>query len=101
MLFLTINMKKKYATSSLRYLCFGGGLMPVDKLHKIIEYFDSTGIVQTYGQTEASPRVTCLLPEDSLRKIGSVGKSIPNVKVDIFDKNDKPVKVGEMGEIVV
>lgn len=101
MLFLIINMNKKYDTSSLRYLCFGGGLMPVDKLHKIIEYFNGTGIVQTYGQTEASPRVTCLLPEDSLRKIGSVGKSIPNVKVNIFDEDDKPVKVGEKGEIVV
>lgn len=101
MLFLTINIKKKYDISSLRYLCFGGGLMPVHKLYKIIEYFQGTGIVQTYGQTEASPRVTCLLPQDSLRKIGSVGKPIPNVTVDIFDENERPVQLGESGEIVV
>lgn len=101
MLFLIIGVKRKYDTSSLRYLCFGGGLMPVHKLHEIIEYFKGTGIVQTYGQTEASPRVTCLLPQDSLRKIGSVGKAIPNVIVDIFDENDLPVKSGESGEIVV
>lgn len=101
MLFLTIAMKRKYDTSSLRYLCFGGGLMPVDKLHKIIDYFDGTGIVQTYGQTEASPRVTCLLPQDSLRKIGSVGKAIPDVIVDVFDEDEQPVKSGVEGEIVV
>lgn len=101
MLFLIINMKKKYDTSSLRYLFFGGGLMPVDKLYRIIDYFDNTGVVQTYGQTEASPRISCLLPHDSLRKIGSVGKAIPNVVVDIFDERDKPVKLGEVGEIVV
>lgn len=101
MLFLTVNNKRKYDTSSLRYLCFGGGLMPVHKLYKIIEYFQGTGIVQTYGQTEASPRVTCLLPQDSLRKIGSVGKAIPNVTVNLFDENDRPVPLGESGEIVV
>lgn len=101
MLFLTISIKKKYDTSSLRYLCFGGGIMPVHKLQKIIEYFRGTGIVQTYGQTEASPRVTCLLPQDSLRKIGSVGKAIPNVTVNIFDADGQSVKTGESGEIVV
>lgn len=101
MLFLTLAVRKKYDTSSLRYLCFGGGIMPVEKLKQILKYFEGTGIVQTYGQTEASPRVTCLLPKDSLRKIGSVGKAIPNVTVDIFDEHDNPVAVGEKGEIVV
>ncbi len=101
MLFLISKIKRKYDISSLRYLCFGGGVMPVEQLHKIIDYFEGAGVVQTYGQTEASPRITCLLPADSLRKIGSVGKAIPNVIVDIFDESDRPVKIGESGEIVV
>ena len=103
MLFLTIKSCKRegYDLSTLRYLCFGGGTMPVDMLEKIIQFFDKTGIVQTYGQTEASPRVTCLLPADAVRKIGSVGTAIPNVEVQIFDENDKPVKTGEIGQIVV
>lgn len=103
MLFLVVKSckKEKFDLSTLRYLCFGGGIMPVDMLKKIIHFFDKTGIIQTYGQTEASPRVTCLLPEDTERKIGSVGKAIPNVCVDVFDKDDKPVQAGEIGEIVV
>lgn len=102
-LFLTIKSCKRegYDLSSLRYLCFGGGSMPVDMLDRIIRFFDKTGIVQTYGQTEASPRVTCLLPNDAVRKIGSVGKAIPNVEVQVFDENDKPVANGEIGQIVV
>lgn len=103
MLFLVVKSckREKFDLSTLRYLCFGGGIMPVDMLKKIITFFDKTGIIQTYGQTEASPRVTCLLPEDTERKIGSVGKAIPNVCVDVFDKDDNPVQLGKIGEIVV
>lgn len=103
MLFLVVKSCKRenFDLSTLRYLCFGGGIMPVDMLKKIISFFDKTGIIQTYGQTEASPRVTCLLPKDIERKIGSVGKAIPNVCVDVFDKYDKSVQSGEIGEIVV
>jgi len=103
MLFLTIKSCKKdrYNLSSLRYLCFGGGAMPVDMLEKIIDFFDGVGIVQTYGQTEASPRVTALLPEDAIRKIGSVGKAIPGVEVKIFNDKDEEVKNGVIGQIVV
>lgn len=68
--------------------------MSVDMLDKIIKFFDKTGVVQTYGQTEDSPRVICLLPEDAIQKIGSVGKAIPNVEVCLFDENDNPVVCG-------
>ncbi len=103
MLFMVVKYcdRSRFVLDSLRLLCFGGGAMPVDMLKKIIDFFDKTGIVQTYGQTEASPRVTALLPCDTVRKIGSVGKAIPNVTVDVFDDDDKPVKQGEIGQIVV
>lgn len=78
--------------SSLRYICFGGGKMPVDKLRILIKKYPSIGFVQTYGQTECSPRVTALLPEDALRKIGSVGKAIPNINIKIVDENEISVQ---------
>lgn len=93
--------REKYDLSSLRYLCFGGGRMPLELLEKILSFFNYTGVVQTYGQTEASPRVTCLMPEDSFRKIGSVGKAIPNVEVNIVDENGNSISNGEIGEIVI
>lgn len=103
MLLMLLNFRNKYNynISSLKYICFGGGNMPVEKLRQIIEAFPTVGFVQTYGQTEASPRVTCLLPEDSLRKIGSVGKTIPYVQVRIVDEGGKDVNIGETGEIIV
>ncbi len=101
LMLLTYKNSSKYDTTSLRYICFGGGNMPVEKLRMLIDLFPHTGFVQTYGQTEASPRVTALLPEDALRKIGSVGKPIPNVQVRIVDEYDNDLNVGEIGEIIV
>lgn len=101
LMLLNYRNKHKYDISSLRYICFGGGNMPVEKLKQLIETFPSVGFVQTYGQTEASPRVTALLPDDSLRKVGSVGKPIPNVKVRIVNEKGQDVGVGETGEIIV
>ncbi len=91
----------EYDFSSLRYICFGGGRMPVEQLQKLIQVFKSVGFVQTYGQTEASPRTTALLPEDALRKIGSVGRPIPNVKVKIVDESGNNTRSGEIGEIII
>jgi len=90
-----------YDINSLRYVCFGGGKMPIDKLNELIVKYPSVGFVQTYGQTEASPRSTALLPEDSLKKIGSVGLPIPNVKIKIIDETGKELNAGESGEIVI
>lgn len=90
-----------YDVSSLRYICFGGSKMPVDKLKKIMKVFPHTTFVQTYGQTEASPRVTALLGDEALRKIGSVGKPISKVEVRIVDENDCELSLEQEGEIVV
>lgn len=98
---LDYRYSNRYEFGSLRYICFGGGKMPIDKLKKLIEKYSDIGFVQTYGQTECSPRVTVLQPEDSLRKLGSVGKAIPNVEVRILNKNGKEVSRKEIGEIVV
>jgi long-chain acyl-CoA synthetase len=90
-----------YDYSSLRYICFGGGKMPVEKLEQLIEKYSSAGFVHTYGQTECSPRVTALLPEYSLSKIGSVGTTIPKVEIRILNATGVVLPSKQIGEIVV
>ena len=53
-----------------------------------------------YVQTEATARLSYLQPDLVLEKLGSIGKGIPGVKLDIFDKNNQPVPVGQIGEVV-
>ena len=101
LMFLNYRYSNKYNFDSLRYICFGGGKMPVDKLKQLIEQYPSVGFVQTYGQTECSPRVTALLPQYSIIKIGSVGTPIPNVQIRIINETGVPLPKNQIGEIVV
>lgn len=101
LMILEYRYRERYDITSLRYICFGGGKMPEDKLSVLLQHYSEVGFVQTYGQTEASPRVTALLPEDAMRKLGSVGKAIPNVKVKVVDEFGKEVSKNQIGEIIV
>lgn len=101
LMLLKFRYADKYDIKSLRYICFGGGTMPVGGLKELIERFHTVGFVQTYGQTECSPRVTALMPEHAMDKIGSVGKCIPGVRAEIMDESGKILNCCETGEIVV
>lgn len=93
--------RHNYNISSLKYICFGGSSLPAEKIIDLIQQFPTIGFIQTYGQTEASPRITCLLPQDSYEKVGSVGKAIPNVDIRIVNENNIDVETNEIGEIIV
>lgn len=87
--------------ASLRYICYGGSAMPQEQLLRLMQQLPSVGFVQTYGQTEASPRVTTLAPQDALRKRGSVGRAIPGVEVCVFGQEGHALSPFEIGEVVV
>jgi acyl-CoA synthetase (AMP-forming)/AMP-acid ligase II len=54
---------------------------------------------QCYGQAESPMAITYLRPEHHDR-VGSCGRPFSVVEVAIFDEEDRPVAVGERGEIV-
>lgn len=56
------------------------------------------GLIEGYGLTEASPVVSCNLPEASL--LGSVGVPLPSTEISIRD-DDREVDVGQPGELYV
>lgn len=101
LMLLEYRYAESYDYSSLRLICFGGGKIPINKLKALIEKYPQIGFVQTYGQTECSPRVTALLPDDSIKKIGSVGKAIPNVKIKTVSDSNQECGPCQIGEIIV
>jgi len=55
----------------------------------IASRFPQTQFYNVYGLTEHSPRVSALMPKDFLRKCGSIGKPIGNVRMEISDRELK------------
>ena len=87
----------------LKYAFSGGAALS----REVAEFIDSLGITvyEGYGLTETSPIATANLP--GARKIGSVGRAIPGVRIDIDSatgerkpaENGKPARFE--GEIIV
>jgi len=75
--------------SNLKYFICGGAPLDIE----LERFYEALGIpiIQGYGLTETSPTLTTNLIND--RKIGSVGKTIPDVKIKI--KEDEILAKGE------
>jgi long-chain acyl-CoA synthetase len=93
--------RKKYNTSSLRQISFGGAPFPLERLQQLTAEYPTLAFCQTYGQTEAGPRVTGVRLADASRWLGSVGTPIPGVTVQLLGESGQPVRSGEEGEFVV
>jgi long-chain acyl-CoA synthetase len=81
----------------LKYAFSGGAAIS----REVAEFIDSLGVTvyEGYGLTETSPITTANWPGN--RKIGSVGKAFPNIKVMIDHDGKLTSKDGVEGEIVV
>lgn len=84
--------------SSLK-VCAGGGEKTSPGL---FERCREAGLAfrQVMGQTETSILLWAS-EEDSFRKPGTVGRPVFHAEVHIVDKNGRPVRPGDVGEIVV
>jgi long-chain acyl-CoA synthetase len=81
----------------LRFMVGGAALLDPD----IQRFFQAIGIplYQGYGLSEAAPVVSSNHAGDW--KVGSTGKALPGVKVEIRDENNGQLSAGETGEICV
>ena len=92
---------------TLRTLSYGGARMPLPVLERALELFEGTGFVNAYGLTETSSTIALLGPEDHAAafagdpvarvRLGSVGKVLPGIEVEVRDELDQPLPVGEPG----
>jgi len=84
----------------LRYLTCAGGGLPARLAEQLCESLPHVQLFLMYGQTEATARLSTLLPADLPHKLGSIGRAIPGVTLELLDGRGQPVPPGEIGEIV-
>ncbi|WP_375398162.1 class I adenylate-forming enzyme family protein [uncultured Sphingomonas sp.] len=98
--------------SSLKSVAYGGGRMPLELIHRALDLFPETGFTNAYGLTETSSTVALLGPDehraahgsddaDTRARLGSVGRPLPTVELEIRDDDGRPLAAGERGEIYV
>ena len=81
----------------LRWLISGGAPMP----QYILEAFAQRGMTfkQGYGLTEAGVNCFAMTPEESIRKIGSIGKPMLFCEARLVGSNGDDVPANEVGEL--
>ena len=90
------NLPKR---SSLRFCVSGGASLPVEVLRRFERLFQTT-IYEGYGLTECSP-VCVENPYGRPTRPGSIGVPIPGFEARVVDEQDRDVRRGEVGELIV
>jgi len=91
---------RKKTFPHLRYVQQAGGHLARFFIPQLRESLPGTQIFIMYGQTEATARLSYLPPELLKRKLGSIGRGIPGVKLQVLDVAGREIAPGEVGEIV-
>jgi fatty-acyl-CoA synthase len=96
----------------LKHLAYGGGRMPVAVVERAMRLWPHVGFVNAYGLTETSSTISVLSPDDhraafasddpAVRaRLGSVGRPLGILEVEIRDPSGAVLPAGEHGEIAV
>lgn len=86
----------------LRVINEGGGRLNNRIFQAIAEYAVKTGkqFIPTYGATETTSRMAYLPPELAIHKIGSIGRPLPNGRIELVAEDgsiiDRPNIQGEL-----
>ena len=85
---------------SLRYVTQAGGAMSPELTRRLVAALPGRKVFVMYGATEAGARLACLDPADLPRKLGSIGRAIPNVELFVRREDGSEAATDEVGEIV-
>jgi acyl-CoA synthetase (AMP-forming)/AMP-acid ligase II len=85
---------------SLKKVQQAGGRLPEVLIRELAEALPEAAIFIMYGQTEATARLSCLPSQLLKAKLGSIGRGIPGVGLQVIGEDGKQVQPGQVGEIV-
>jgi len=114
MLDLILNMLEQRGERlpALRAISYGGGRMPLPTIERALKLLPQVDFVNAYGLTETSSTIAILGPDDHRaafgsqepavrRRLGSVGRPLPILELEIRDEAGAVCAPGVAGEIHV
>ncbi|GAB2832064.1 hypothetical protein GCM10022221_33700 [Actinocorallia aurea] len=96
----------------LRSLSYGGAKVAPEVIEEALARFPETGFVNAYGLTETASSIAVLGPDDhraavsaadpaTRARLGSVGRALPSVEIEVQDEAGSVCAPGVVGDIVV
>ncbi|MFP1153015.1 class I adenylate-forming enzyme family protein [Mycobacterium sherrisii] len=109
---VTVLETGEHELASLRNLAYGGSKVALPLVRRALELMPNVGFVNAYGLTETSSTIAVLTPEDhraalsasepeAIRRLGSVGRPVPGIEVEIRDEQGNVLPAGATGELFV
>jgi fatty-acyl-CoA synthase len=96
---LTCPSRDRYDVSSLRWVIGGGERTPEARIRSFSQYFTNARYIDAYGLTETCGGDTFMEAGREIEKIGSTGRPIVHVDIEVRDDLGNPLPPGENGEI--
>lgn len=96
---LTYPDRHRYDVSSLKWAIGGGEKTPEARIRAFSDFFKGARYIDAYGLTETVGGDTFMEAGREIEKIGSTGRAIAHVEVEIRDDRGNRVPPGEDGEI--
>ncbi len=100
---ILLRKSKSFKTTDfpfLRYVTQAGGKLFDVFIIEFIKAFPNIDFFTMYGQTEATARLSYLEPNMLKKKLGSIGRGLLSVDLDIVDKNGQTLPPERMGELI-
>lgn len=84
----------------LEKIIHGGGPITPAATEVMLSRLPGIRFMQAYGSTEAG-NVTVLRPAEYVSRVGTIGRTVIYSETQVFDDQDRPVAIGEVGELMV
>ncbi|KJC55041.1 acyl-CoA synthetase [Bradyrhizobium sp. LTSPM299] len=96
---LTCPNSARYDVSNLKWAIGGGEKTPEARIRAFSDLFRNARYIDAYGLTESCGGDTFMEPGCEIEKIGSTGRAIAHVEIEIRDDVGKRLPAGQNGEI--
>jgi fatty-acyl-CoA synthase len=92
---------REFDLSSLRWLIGGGERTPEDRIRQFGSLFPKARYIDAYGLTETCSGDTFMEAGREIEKIGSTGRALAHVQIEVRDDEGRRLPAEEIGEICV
>ncbi len=96
---LALDGLDRWRVDSLKWCVAGGEKTPESRIREFVEVFPNARYIDAFGMTETVSGDTLMEPGRESEKIGSVGRPVAYLEVEIRDDEGRRLPAGSEGEI--